>query len=235
MMFLAVCKPPSSSGCSSTLPWRCSGRARWARPRWRRRWRQTIQAPSCWTWNVSPIAQCSPGPNCSCPCAATGSLCWTDKCSTCRRCLRTCGPRSMPIGVPGPLSAAELRLRRAAAPDRRIAGGVDRQYGIAPLLAAEVEVDLNTQQALRLCGGYPLSYLAGSDEAVFQWRQGLHCQVGATCLDWVCACPPRRCVASGPCWHTCTASCSMHRNSAVRWAAPRTPPPVAISTRWSTR
>jgi hypothetical protein len=54
---------------------------------------------------------------------------------------------------------------------RRIAGGVDRQYGIAPLLAAEVEVDLNTQQALRLCGGYPLSYLAGSDKAAFQWRQ----------------------------------------------------------------
>jgi predicted AAA+ superfamily ATPase len=44
---------------------------------------------------------------------------------------------------------------------------------LAPLLAAELDADLPTQQALWLRGGYPPSYLAGSDEAAFQWRQDL--------------------------------------------------------------
>jgi predicted AAA+ superfamily ATPase len=39
------------------------------------------------------------------------------------------------------------------------------------LLAAELEADLATQQALWLRGGYPLSYLTADDEASFQWRQ----------------------------------------------------------------
>ena len=42
---------------------------------------------------------------------------------------------------------------------------------LTPLLAAEVETDLLTEQALWLRGGYPLSYLADSDDAAFQWRQ----------------------------------------------------------------
>jgi predicted AAA+ superfamily ATPase len=42
---------------------------------------------------------------------------------------------------------------------------------LPPVLAAEVEADLATQQALWLRGGYPLSYLAGSDDAAYQWRQ----------------------------------------------------------------
>jgi hypothetical protein len=39
------------------------------------------------------------------------------------------------------------------------------------LLAAELEADLLTEQALWLRGGYPLSYLADSDDTAFQWRQ----------------------------------------------------------------
>ncbi len=42
---------------------------------------------------------------------------------------------------------------------------------LTPLLAAELEADLATTQTLWLRGGYPLSYLAGDDEAAFQWRQ----------------------------------------------------------------
>ncbi len=44
---------------------------------------------------------------------------------------------------------------------------------LTPLLAAELEADLATQQALWLRGGYPLSYLAHGDDAAFQWRQDL--------------------------------------------------------------
>jgi uncharacterized protein len=40
-----------------------------------------------------------------------------------------------------------------------------------PLLAAELEADLANEQALWLRGGYTLRYLAGGDEAAFQWRQ----------------------------------------------------------------
>ena len=42
---------------------------------------------------------------------------------------------------------------------------------LTPLLAAELEADLLTEQALWLRGGYPLSYLADSDDTAFQWRQ----------------------------------------------------------------
>lgn len=42
---------------------------------------------------------------------------------------------------------------------------------LTPFLAAELEADLATEQALWLRGGYPSSYLADSDEAAFQWRQ----------------------------------------------------------------
>jgi hypothetical protein len=44
---------------------------------------------------------------------------------------------------------------------------------LTPFLAAEVESDLATQQALWLRGGYPSSFLAGSDEAAYQWREDL--------------------------------------------------------------
>lgn len=42
---------------------------------------------------------------------------------------------------------------------------------LSPLLAAEVPQDLMTLQTLWLRGGYPLAYLAGSEEASLQWRQ----------------------------------------------------------------
>ena len=42
---------------------------------------------------------------------------------------------------------------------------------LTPLLAAETPPDLATLQALWLRGGYPLSWLAASDAAAFQWRQ----------------------------------------------------------------
>jgi predicted AAA+ superfamily ATPase len=42
---------------------------------------------------------------------------------------------------------------------------------LTPLLATELQADLPTQQELWLRGGFPLSYLAASDEAAFQWRQ----------------------------------------------------------------
>ena len=42
---------------------------------------------------------------------------------------------------------------------------------LTPLLAAELEADLLTEQTLWLRGGYPLSCLADSDDAAFQWRQ----------------------------------------------------------------
>jgi hypothetical protein len=42
---------------------------------------------------------------------------------------------------------------------------------LTPLLAAELPADLSTLQGLWQRGGYPLSYLAPSDDAAFQWRQ----------------------------------------------------------------
>lgn len=42
---------------------------------------------------------------------------------------------------------------------------------LTPLLASEVVSDLTSLQALWLRGGYPLSHLASSDEASFEWRQ----------------------------------------------------------------
>ncbi len=42
---------------------------------------------------------------------------------------------------------------------------------LTPLLAAELEADLATEQALWLRGGYPSSYLASGDDVAFQWRQ----------------------------------------------------------------
>ena len=42
---------------------------------------------------------------------------------------------------------------------------------LTPLLAAELPPDLSTLQSLWLRGGYPMSWLAHSDSAAFQWRQ----------------------------------------------------------------
>jgi len=42
---------------------------------------------------------------------------------------------------------------------------------LTPLLAAELKPDLATLQSLWLRGGYPMSCLADSDSAAFQWRQ----------------------------------------------------------------
>jgi len=42
---------------------------------------------------------------------------------------------------------------------------------LTPLLAAELQPDLATLQSLWLRGGYPMSWLADSDSAAFQWRQ----------------------------------------------------------------
>jgi predicted AAA+ superfamily ATPase len=42
---------------------------------------------------------------------------------------------------------------------------------LAPLLAAEVPAQLADVQTLWLRGGFPLSYLAASDDDAFQWRQ----------------------------------------------------------------
>lgn len=42
---------------------------------------------------------------------------------------------------------------------------------LTPLLAAEVPQDLDTLQTLWLRGGYPLAYLAATEEASLQWRQ----------------------------------------------------------------
>ena len=42
---------------------------------------------------------------------------------------------------------------------------------LTPLLAAELPTDLATLQGLWLRGGYPMSWLADTDSAAFQWRQ----------------------------------------------------------------
>ena len=42
---------------------------------------------------------------------------------------------------------------------------------LTPLLAAELPTDLATLQGLWLRGGYPMSWLADTDIAAFQWRQ----------------------------------------------------------------
>ena len=42
---------------------------------------------------------------------------------------------------------------------------------LTPLLAAELPPDLSTLQGLWLRGGYPMSWLADTDIAAFQWRQ----------------------------------------------------------------
>ena len=64
-------------------------------------------------------------------------------------------------------SAAGELLRQSG---ESLAGRVS-YVELTPLLAAELPTDLATLQGLWLRGGYPMSWLADTDIAAFQWRQ----------------------------------------------------------------
>lgn len=107
---------------------------------------------------------------------------------------------------------------------------------LTALLAAELPPDLATLQNLWLRGGYPMSWLADSDRAAFEWRQDFIAMFLQRDLPALGLRVPAETMRR---FWTMLAHlqgrCSTPRRWARHWAVPRTTPRRATSTAWSTR
>jgi predicted AAA+ superfamily ATPase len=82
---------------------------------------------------------------------------------------------------------------------------------LGPLLLSETGTE--QQDKLWLRGGFPESMLAPSDARSLRWRQNfIRAYLERDIPLFAPASLPTRCAASGPCWRTPKAACSMWRN-----------------------